>query len=53
MSFAGAPFLGTEFIPTLDEGALNLDVMQIPSISLEERDSNSTAAEKAMLELPE
>ena len=53
VSFAIAPFLGAEFVPTLDEGALNLDVMQIPSISLEDAVRTSTAAEKAMLELPE
>jgi cobalt-zinc-cadmium resistance protein CzcA len=48
-----APLLGTEFIPTLDEGAINLDILQVPSISLEEAVSNSTEAEKALLELPE
>jgi hypothetical protein len=37
----------------LDEGAFNLDVLQVPSISLEEAISNSTEAEKALLELPE
>jgi cobalt-zinc-cadmium resistance protein CzcA len=53
LSLLGAPFLGTEFIPTLDEGVINLDVLQTPSISLEEAISNSTEAERAMLELPE
>ena len=53
LSLALAPLLGTEFIPTLDEGTINLDVMQVPSISLENAISNATAAEKAMLELPE
>jgi cobalt-zinc-cadmium resistance protein CzcA len=52
-SFAVAPFLGTEFIPTLDEGSINLDVMEPPSISLEKAIANSTAAEKATLEIPE
>jgi cobalt-zinc-cadmium resistance protein CzcA len=52
-SFVLAPFLGTEFIPTLDEGAFNLDIFQVPSISLEDAISNSTAAEKAVLEIPE
>lgn len=53
LSLLAAPFLGTEFIPTLDEGVINLDVLQAPSISLEEAISNSTEAEKAVLELPE
>jgi cobalt-zinc-cadmium resistance protein CzcA len=52
-SFLRAPFLGTEFIPTLEEGVINLDVMQVPSISLEQAISNSTEAERALLELPE
>ena len=47
LSFALAPLLGTEFIPTLDEGTINLDVMQVPSISLEDAVRNATAAEKA------
>ena len=53
VSFVVAPFLGTEFIPTLDENVINLDVLQVPSISLEEAVTNSTEAEKALLELPE
>jgi cobalt-zinc-cadmium resistance protein CzcA len=53
VSFMIAPFLGTEFIPTLDEGVINLDVLQVPSISLEQAVENSTAAEKALLEIPE
>jgi cobalt-zinc-cadmium resistance protein CzcA len=53
VSFVIAPFLGTEFIPTLDEGVINLDVLQVPSISLEQAVENSTAAEKALLEIPE
>ncbi|HJU29274.1 MAG TPA: CusA/CzcA family heavy metal efflux RND transporter [Candidatus Binataceae bacterium] len=48
-----APFLGSEFIPTLDENVINLDVLQVPSISLEQAVANSTEAEKALLELPE
>ena len=52
-SFAIAPFLGSEFIPTLDEGVINLDVLQVPSISLEQAVTNSTEAEKALLEIPE
>jgi heavy metal efflux system protein len=52
-SFAAAPFLGTEFIPTLDEGTINLDVLEPPSISLEKAIDNASAAEKAMLEIPE
>jgi cobalt-zinc-cadmium resistance protein CzcA len=53
LSLIAAPFLGSEFIPNLDEGVINLDVLQTPSISLEEAISNSTEAEKELLELPE
>ena len=53
LSLVAAPFLGSEFIPNLDEGVINLDVLQTPSISLEEAISNSTEAEKELLELPE
>jgi cobalt-zinc-cadmium resistance protein CzcA len=53
LSFVVAGFLGSEFIPTLDEGAINLDVLQVPSISLEQAIENSTAAEKVLLEMPE
>ncbi|HZO82029.1 MAG TPA: CusA/CzcA family heavy metal efflux RND transporter [Candidatus Binataceae bacterium] len=48
-----APFLGSEFVPTLDEGAINLDVMQVPSISLEDAVKGATRMERAALELPE
>ncbi len=53
LSLIVAPFLGAEFIPTLDEGALNLDAMQVPSISLEEAVKEATRMEKAALEVPE
>jgi cobalt-zinc-cadmium resistance protein CzcA len=47
-----APFLGTQFIPTLDEGSVNLDVMRVPSISLEGAIADATRTEKALLQLP-
>jgi heavy metal efflux system protein len=53
VSLIAALFLGSEFIPALDEGAINLDVLQVPSISLEDAIANSTEAERALLELPE
>jgi cobalt-zinc-cadmium resistance protein CzcA len=53
LSLALAPLLGTEFIPTLDEGALNLDVLRVPSISLESAIANATRTEKALIEIPE
>ena len=52
-SFVLAPFLGTAFIPTLDEGALNLDVTRIPSISLDDAIANATRTEKVLRAVPE
>ena len=53
LSLAVAPFLGAEFIPTLNEGVLNLDVLQVPSISLEDSVKEATRLEKAALSFPE
>ncbi len=52
-SFVLAPFLGSAFIPTLDEGALNLDVLRIPSISLDDAIANANRTEKVIRTLPE
>jgi cobalt-zinc-cadmium resistance protein CzcA len=51
--FAYAPFLGSEFIPNLDEGTINLDVLRVPSIALDGAIDDATRAERAMLEVPE
>ncbi|PIQ04653.1 MAG: CusA/CzcA family heavy metal efflux RND transporter, partial [Nitrospirae bacterium CG18_big_fil_WC_8_21_14_2_50_70_55] len=42
-SLAVVPFLGAEFIPRLDEGAIALQIWRLPSISLEESNRISTA----------
>ncbi|MBL4845943.1 MAG: efflux RND transporter permease subunit [Planctomycetes bacterium] len=41
-----APFLGAEFIPRLDEGAVAMQIWRIPSISLEESNRVSLRVEK-------
>lgn len=43
------PFLGSEFIPRLDEGSLALQVMRLPSISLEESVRQGTLLEQRLL----
>jgi cobalt-zinc-cadmium resistance protein CzcA len=49
-----APFLGAEFIPTLDEGAIAMHIQRLPSISLEQSNQVSLMAEKVILdEFPE
>ncbi len=49
-SLAVAPFLGAEFIPTLDEGAIAMHIQRLPSISLEKSNEVSLMAEKVVLE---
>ncbi len=45
-----APFLGAEFIPRLDEGAIAMQIWRLPSISLEQSNKISTVAEKVLKE---
>ena len=44
------PLLGAEFIPTLDEGAIAMQIWRLPSISLEESNRISTRAEQVIKE---
>ena len=45
--------MGTEFIPRLDEGALSIQVIRLPSVSLEEAIAGATRVETLVRELPE
>ncbi|MBX3292942.1 MAG: efflux RND transporter permease subunit [Acidobacteria bacterium] len=47
------PFLGSEFIPRLDEGDLAIQVQQLPSVSLEQSVKTTTEVEKVLMEFPE
>lgn len=47
------PFLGTEFIPILDEGSLTPQVIRLPSISLKESVEIETLAQKIIMQFPE
>ena len=47
------PFVGREFIPILDEGALTPQIVRLPSISLAESIEVEKRAQRAMLEFPE
>ncbi len=49
-SLAIVPFLGAEFIPRLDEGAIAMQIWRLPSISLEQSNEISTVAEKVLKE---
>lgn len=52
-SLALFPFLGTEFIPTLDEGSLTTQVIRLPSVSLEKSMEIETQVQKALMKFPE
>jgi cobalt-zinc-cadmium resistance protein CzcA len=44
------PFMGAEFIPRLDEGAVAMQIWRLPSISLQQSNEISTIAEKVLVE---
>ncbi|OQW63220.1 MAG: cytochrome-c peroxidase [Nitrospira sp. ST-bin4] len=52
-SLALVPFVGREFIPLLEEGALTPQVVKLPSVSLPESIEMEKQTQKAMLEFPE
>lgn len=47
------PLLGSEFIPRLDEGALAVQVQQLPSVSLTQSVRTVTEAERVLKSFPE
>ena len=49
LSVAVAAFMGGEFIPHLDEGAIALQVWRLPSVSVEEAAAQSALLERALL----
>lgn len=53
MSVASVPFLGSEFVPKLDEGDLLIEVRNLPSIALSQTLANNTHIEKIIKTLPE
>lgn len=52
-SLATLPLLGTEFVPELDEGTMNVRVTMNPSISLEESLRIAGRLEKKLMKYPE
>ena len=44
------PFLGSEFVPRLDEGAIAIGVLRLPSVSLPEAISQAGMLEKTLIE---
>jgi heavy metal efflux system protein len=47
------PYIGREFIPILEEGALTPQIVRLPSVSLPESIEMEKQTQKAMLEFPE
>lgn len=45
--------VGTEFLPYLDEGSIALNIVKIPTVSLDESTRIGTLVEKRLLEFPE
>jgi cobalt-zinc-cadmium resistance protein CzcA len=47
------PFLGSEFLPRLDEGTIAMQIFQLPSVSLTQATATTTAAERILMGFPE
>jgi len=47
------PFMGSEFIPRLDEGTLAIQASRLPSVSLTESVKSTTQIEKVLKQFPE
>jgi cobalt-zinc-cadmium resistance protein CzcA len=47
------PYLGTEFVPIMDEGAFDMDVQMLPGISLENATEITDRIEKKLKQFPE
>jgi heavy metal efflux system protein len=52
-AFALVPMIGTEFLPSLDEGSVSVQVFRIPSISLAESLDLQIRAERILKKFPE
>ena len=52
-SLAAFPLLGTEFVPTLEEGSIQYRITNIPSASLDESLAVAKQAEQILLKIPE
>lgn len=53
MGFALLPFIGTEFMPALDEGSLLVMPTMLPSVSLTEATAASKKMDRLIMEIPE
>ena len=53
IALGSIPFLGTEFMPKLDEGAVLIETRKLPSVSLDESVALSTRVEQLVRAFPE
>ena len=53
MALVSVPFLGTEFMPKLDEGSILIETRKLPSVSLDESIALSTRVEGIIRTFPE
>lgn len=53
LSLLTFPMLGSEFIPRLDEGAIAIQMQQLPSVSLTQSIATTTTAERVLRGFPE
>ena len=53
LALVSVPWLGSEFMPRLDEGAILIETRKLPSVSLEESVAISTGVEKIVGQVPE
>jgi len=53
ISFASVPFLGTEFMPKLDEGSMLIETRRLPSTSLPQGMAIAGEIERTLLRFPE
>lgn len=53
LAFLLVPFMGTEFMPTLDEGSIAINVVRLPNASLDGSVTVGTMMEKRILKFPE
>jgi len=53
LAFGALPFLGTAFLPALDEGAIAINVVRLPSASLEGSIEVARVLERRLLVFPE
>ncbi len=53
LALASLPFLGTEFMPKLDEGSILIETRKLPSVSLPESAAISTRVEQIVARFPE